>query len=182
MRKSNLKIVPKSILVVIALLFSSVLLAQRQQNTSKSPSDFWKNVQFGGGIGLSLGSGYTDISLAPSAIYVVNPTVAVGVGVQLGYASQKNYYNSFVYGGSLIGLINPIPEIQLSVELEEISTSTSYQNFGNSVSNNYWNTGLYFGVGYRTGNVTIGVRYDVLFHADKSIYGDAFMPFARIYF
>jgi hypothetical protein len=41
----------------------------------------WKileNVQFGGGIGLGFGSGFTDISVAPSAIYNFNEYVALG--------------------------------------------------------------------------------------------------------
>jgi hypothetical protein len=38
-------------------------------------------VQFGGGVGLGFGSNYTDISLAPSAIYNFNEYVALGLGV-----------------------------------------------------------------------------------------------------
>jgi long-subunit fatty acid transport protein len=182
MRKSTLKAVFKSILAVIILFFSCGLFAQGQSNTPQPPNDFWRNVQFGGGIGLSIGSGYTNITLAPSAIYTVNPVVAVGLGLQLGYASEKNYYTSFVYGASAIGLINPIPQIQLSVELEETNANTDYKSYGSNFSENYWNTALYLGGGYQTGNVTVGVRYDVLFDANKSYYGDAFMPFVRVYF
>lgn len=182
MEKGNLKIVPKPILAILTLLFVNGLFAQGQTNVPQPQEDFWKKVQFGGGIGLSIGSGYTDITLAPSAIYPVNQTVAIGLGLQLGYVSQKNYYTSFVYGASLIGLINPIPEIQLSVELEETNANTDYQSYGNNYSDNYWNTALYLGGGYRTGNVTVGIRYDVLFDANKSFYGDAFMPFVRVYF
>jgi hypothetical protein len=29
-------------------------------------------------------------------------------------------------------------------------------------SQNYWNTGLFVGAGYRSGNATIGARYNVL--------------------
>lgn len=161
------------------LLFSGSVFAQEQTNT---PTDFWNNVRFGGGIGMSFGSGYTDVFLAPSAIYVVNETFSVGTGLHLGYASQSNYYTSFLYGASVIGLINPFPEIQLSAELQEINASINYKVYGENLSNNYWTTGLYLGAGYRTGNVTIGVRYDVLYDANKSIYGDPFMPFVRVYF
>ena len=52
-------------------------------------NQFWKNVQFGGGIGLGFGSGYTDISLAPSAIYNFNEYVALGVGAQYKYLKQN---------------------------------------------------------------------------------------------
>ncbi len=147
-------------------------------------TNFWDKVQFGGGLGLGIGSGYTDISVMPSAIYNVNEIVAVGVGLQFGYLSSKNYYDSFVYGGSVVTLINPIPEIQLSAELEQVRVNTDYDanNFRPSYSDNFWNTALYLGAGYRTGNVTIGARYDVLFNDERSLYGSAFMPFVRVYF
>jgi hypothetical protein len=48
----------------------------------------------------SLGSGYTDISIAPSAIYNFNQYFAMGVGaIQL---DQRNFYNSNLYGGNII--------------------------------------------------------------------------------
>lgn len=166
-------------LIVFILLFSGSVFSQEQTN---SRNDFWNNVQFGGGIGLSFGSGYTDIFVAPSAIYVLNPTFALGTSLHLGYASQSNYYTSFLYGASIIGLVNPFSQIQLSAELQEINSSINYKVYGENKSNNYWTTGLYLGAGYRTGNVTVGVRYDVLYDANKSIYGDPFMPFVRVYF
>lgn len=182
MKKQPFLFVLKSILIVIILLFSGTLFAQRQSTNINTPDDFWKNVQFGGGLGLSFGTGYTDISISPSAIYNFNPTVALGTSLQLGYVSSKNNYNSFIYGGSLIGLINPIPEIQLSAELEEINVNTNYKYSGGNTTTNFWNTSLYLGAGYRTGNVTVGVRYNVLFDKNKSYYNDAFMPFVRVYF
>ena len=58
----------------------------------KTKSDFWNHVQFGGGLGLSIGSGYTDISIARSAIYTVNQYFSVGLGAQYTYAKEKNTY------------------------------------------------------------------------------------------
>ncbi|MEN2398234.1 hypothetical protein GKZ90_0000465 [Flavobacterium sp. MC2016-06] len=168
--------------ILVSLFFTN---AQAQQNyVIDNSSHFWEKVQFGGGLGLGIGSGYTDISVMPSAIYNVNQIVAVGVGLQFGYLSSKNYYDSYVYGGSLVTLVNPIPEIQLSVELEQVRVNTSYDAINNrpSYSDNYWNTALYLGAGYRTGNVTIGGRYDVLYNAQTSLYGSGFMPFVRVYF
>ena len=182
MLKNCFLIVSKSFLVSIALLFFNSTIAQSQKFASSQQNEFWKNVQFGGGIGLGFGSGFTNITLAPSAIYNINPIISAGLGLQFGYSRQKNIYTSTVYGASVIGLVNPIPEIQLSVEIEEINASTNYQLQGGNLSTNYWNTGLYLGAGYRTGNVTIGGRYDVLYNANKSIYNNAFMPFVRVYF
>jgi hypothetical protein len=184
MRKIHLSIVFKSFFVIMVSLFSNLMNAQEENNVIDNNSGFWDKVQFGGGLGLGIGSGYTDISVMPSAIYNVNEIVAVGVGLQFGYLSSKNYYSSFVYGGSLIGLINPIPEIQLSAELEQVRVNTEYERINDlpSYTENYWNTALYLGAGYRTGSVTVGARYDVLFNDERSLYGSAFMPFVRVYF
>lgn len=181
MGKSSFLEVSKSILLFLFLFTSSNLIAQRQSFTPKSKSFFWEKVQFGGGIGLSLGSGYTDISIAPSAIYNFNEYVALGIGAQYAHVKQKNYYSSNLYGGSIIGLFNPIKEIQLSAELEQLRVNVNLQgNFPNP--KDYWNTGLFFGAGYRSGNVTIGARYNILYDDNKSAYSDAFMPFVRVYF
>jgi hypothetical protein len=180
MRKNNYMTVSKHVLIVIIALISNVLSAQHQTITSKSYSDFWKNVQFGGGIGLGFGTGYTNISLAPSAIYNFNEYVALGLGAQYTYAKQKNYYASHLYGGSIIGLFNPLPQVQLSAELEELRVNINLDG-SNSNSRDYWNTGLFLGAGYRSGNVTMGARYNVL-NDNNNIYGSAFMPFVRVYF
>jgi hypothetical protein len=180
MRKNNYMTVSKHVLIVIIALISNVLSAQHQTITSKSSSDFWKNVQFGGGIGLGFGTGYTNISLAPSAIYNFNEYVALGLGAQYTYAKQKNYYASHLYGGSIIGLFNPLPQVQLSAELEELRVNINLDG-SNSNSRDYWNTGLFLGAGYRSGNVTMGARYNVL-NDNNNIYGSAFMPFVRVYF
>ena len=183
MNKIEFSIDCKSLFVILTALFSSYAAAQ-QNYVIDNTNHFWDKVQFGGGLGLGIGSGYTDISVMPSAIYNVNEIVAVGVGLQFGYLSSKNYYDSFVYGGSLITLVNPIPEVQLSAELEQVRVNTDYEatNYRPAFSDNFWNTALYLGAGYRTGNVTIGARYDVLFNDDRSLYGSAFMPFVRVYF
>lgn len=178
MKKRVLKIVLKSIWVIITLLFVNGLFAQGPTNTPKQPSPFWNNVQFGGGIGLGFSSGYTDIVLAPSALYNFNPIVALGAGVNLNYISSNNYFSSFVYGISTIVLVNPIPVIQLSVGLNQ--SRVNYQEKFSNYSDNYWDTSLILGAGYRTGNVTIGIGYNVL--QNDRYNTEPFVPFVRAYF
>ncbi len=180
MKKNHSLTILRPFLILVLLFSFHHLSAQQQTITQTQQNDFWRNVQFGGGIGMSFGTGYTDISISPSAIYNINSIVAVGTALQFGYVSAKNDYSSTLYGASLIGLINPVPKIQFSVELEEINVNTEYKYYG--VSDSFWNTALYLGAGYRTGNVTVGIRYDVLFDDNKSYYSDAFMPFIRVYF
>ena len=183
MKKNQISIVFKPIFVIMILFFSSYVTAQ-QNYTINNNTNFWDKVQFGGGLGLGFGSGYTNISVMPSAIYNINEIVAMGVGLQFGYLYQKNYYESFVYGGSFITLVNPISQLQLSAELEQVRVDTDYEEnyYHPGYSDAYWNTALYLGAGYRTGNVTIGARYDVLYDPNKSLYGSGFMPFVRVYF
>lgn len=181
MSKNNFNSLLKAISIVFILFISNNLTGQQQSFASNPSREFWNKVQFGGGLGLSLGSGYTDISIAPSAIYNFNEYVAMGVGLQYTYASQRNFYTSNLYGGSVIALFNPIPEIQLSTELEQLRVNVSGKG-QNDFTNNFWNTGLFLGAGYRTGNVTVGARYNVLYKEDKGAYSDAFMPFIRVYF
>ncbi|MFC5682370.1 hypothetical protein ACYE2N_11260 [Flavobacterium sp. MAHUQ-51] len=162
-------------------LSTSSLSAQNQNSNFESGPNFWEKVQFGGGLGLSFGNRYTDISIAPSAIYNVNDYFAVGLGAQYTYVKVKDSHDSNLYGGSLITLFNPLPEIQLSAELEQLRVNVNGIG-NNNFSSNFWNTGLFLGAGYRNGNVTIGARYNVLHDENKSAYSDAFMPFVRFYF
>ena len=80
--------------------------------------------------------------------------------------------------------INPIPEIQLSINLNESYVNNHYEAYNgyNGYTDNFWNTALFLGAGYRTGNVTVGLSYNVLFDADDNVYGDALVPFVRAYF
>jgi hypothetical protein len=173
----------KSVLIVIAVFFYENVIAQYTQ-VPPARSPFWEKVQFGGGLGLSFGSGYTDISIAPSAIYNINPYLATGLGLQASYVSSKGYYDSGIYGVSLLTYINPIPEIQLSINLNESYVNNHYESYNGyrGYTDNFWNTALFLGAGYRTGNVTVGLSYNVLFNENDNVYGDALIPFVRAYF
>ena len=170
--------------MALSILFigaSVVLFAQGSRQGMRSKSDFWQKVQFGGGMGLSMGSGYTNITLAPSAIYNFNPYVAFGLGAQYGYIKQQNNYTSNLYGGSVIALFNPVEKIQLSIEYEQLRVNANWVS-PVGYSRDFWNTGLFLGGGYRAGGVTIGARYNVLFNKNNAVYSQAFMPFLRVYF
>jgi len=148
-------------------------------------SNFWQNVRFGGGIGLSFGSGFFSGTLAPSAIYEFNEQFAMGVGLNGTYNSLKNEYTSTILGGSVLSLFNVIPEIQLSAEFERLYANRSYDKsiiFVQAPETDFWYSGLFLGAGYRTNNVTAGIRYDVLYEENKSFYASAWTPFVPVYF
>jgi hypothetical protein len=167
-------------LLTLTLVSSTTFYAQQNSTATTPQNDFWKNVQFGGGVGLGFGSGFTTITLAPSAIYNFNEYVALGAGAQYSYLKQRDFFATNLYGGSIIALANPIQQIQLSAELEQLRVNQSVDNT-RSNSLNYWNTALFVGAGYRSGFATFGARYNVL-NDSNTIYGSAFMPFVRVYF
>ncbi|MGC4040663.1 MAG: outer membrane beta-barrel protein [Flavobacterium sp.] len=172
----------KTVFIAIFLMFPVLFHAQQTPLPKAKTGAFWESVQFGGGLGVSVSKDYTDVTVAPSAIYNFNEYVSLGAGLQYSRLKQKNYYSSHVYGGSLIGLFNPIELVQLSLELEETNVNTKYFDLGGDLKKSFWNTGLYFGAGYHQDNVTIGGRINLLFDKEKDIYGSAFMPFVRVYF
>ncbi|MCB4798473.1 alpha-ketoglutarate decarboxylase [Neotamlana laminarinivorans] len=141
----------------------------------------WEKVKFGGGLGANFSNDFFSGTIAPSAIYEFDQIFSAGLGLNFTYNRQKDIYKSTILGGSLIGLANVIPEIQLSAEFEQLNVNTSFDN-NTIATDKYWLPALFLGAGYRSNNFTLGVRYDVLYDNDKSIYANAWMPFIRVYF
>ena len=152
------------------------------QSVNNENSMFWENVSFGGGLGLSFGNGFFSGTIAPSAIYNFNEKFSTGLGLNATYAKQKNVHTSTILGGSIIGFYNPIPQLQISAEFEELNVSRKFEFIGSNITDNYWYPALSLGAGYRKANVTFGIKYDVLYDSQKSIYADAYIPFVRFYF
>lgn len=140
------------------------------------PCPFWRWTW------IKFSNGFSSITVAPSAIYEVDDKLAFGLGLNATFNNQKNIYKSTILGANLIGLYNVINELQLSAEFEELNVNRKYDNNLNLTNDNYWIPALYFGVGYKQGNITFGIRYDVLHDEDKSIYIDPWAPFVRFYF
>ena len=158
------KIIRKKIAILLCLSFFLIpcfsLFAQPQEKLSQN-HEFYNNWKFGGSFGAGFGSGYTDSTLAPSAIYQVNPYFSTGFALQGSYIKNDrrgDSYTSWLYGGSLILLSNPIPEIQLSAELEQLRVNNNYKGLEDKYKDQFWNTALFLGIGYSTGNVTIGMK------------------------
>ena len=163
------------------ILIISLLLINKIQSQETEPN-FWNNVRFGGGLGLNFGDGFFGATIAPSSIYQFNNTLALGIGLNATFNNLKGRYKSTILGGSLIGLVNVIPEIQLSSELENLHVDRNFDAITGLEDDSYWVPALFLGAGYRTGNVTLGIRYDVLFDREKSVYYDPWAPFVRFYF
>jgi hypothetical protein len=102
-----------------------------------------------------------------------------GIGLNTTYSSFNNN-DIFVYGGSLMGIARPLDDLQFSAEFEQLRVNRSFND--GALEENYWYPALFLGIGYSNGPVTFGIRYDVLYDEDKSIYANAYMPFVRVLF
>lgn len=181
MKKNS--VINLTFLLTIVFLFGFKSEIYAQENTEmKTKSDFWKHVQFGGGFGLGVGNNYADIMVAPNAIYNFNNYVSAGLGLQYNYIKQKDFYNANLYGASVLALFNPTEELQISTEVEQLRVNRTFKNGFDSNSQDFWNTALFIGLGYRNDNITLGIRYNILHNDRDNIYPEAFMPFVRIYF
>ncbi|MCJ7465886.1 MAG: alpha-ketoglutarate decarboxylase [Maribacter sp.] len=166
--------------IVWSLFFVFFVFAGRAQNIYNS-TDFWRNVRFGGGIGLGFTKGGFNATLSPSAIYLFNNQFATGPGLSFSYAKFSND-KLLAYGGSWISLYNPFKFLQVSADFEELRINRTYDDGTLRLENNYWSPALFLGIGFVNQNFTVGVRYDALYDHNKSIYANAWMPFVRVYF
>ncbi|AUC22873.1 MULTISPECIES: hypothetical protein [Polaribacter] len=156
---------------VLFLFLSCSFTMFSQENT-----DFWDNVQFGGGVSMSFGS-QTTIGISPSAIYNFDNGFALGTGLTYIYSKYETTKTN-VYGASIISLYQiPNIGIQLSGEFEQSFANISENS--NSTSTSF--PALYLGAAYNTGRFAVGIRYDVLYDS-RSVYASAFSPIVRFYF
>ena len=169
--------IKKVLLSLFFLFIGYTCFAQTQQ----TKSDFWNRVRFGGGIGLNFSNGGFNGSIAPSAIYQFNEVFAAGLGANVNFYKFNNQ-KFWAYGPSAIVLANPIPQIQLSGEFEQLRVNFSQQLVGGNFESDYWSPALFIGAGYTTSFATIGIRYNVLHSNKDSIYLNAWVPFVRVYF
>ena len=178
--KNFLFINKKVLLIQILIIYfsHSYLFAQE---TNAPERAFFEDVRFGGSLGASFSNGYFSGYVAPKAIYDFNRYTSAGIGLAGSYRNSSRYSTSTV-GGSVIGLLRPLQVLQLSAEFEEHYVSRDLKLDGANSSDSYWYPALFFGLGYTTGPVTVGIRYDVLYDSEKSIYANAFMPFVSFYF
>lgn len=162
----------RKLIITLFLILSTTILAQQNQDS------FWKNVRFGGGIGLGFGNNSTNIAISPNAIYDFNDSFSLGLGVGYQYA-KRNGVKSNVYSVSALSLYNPFQRVQLSAEFEQLFAN---QKFDRQTLNRKI-PALYLGLAYRVSrNLAVGVRYDTLYDKNDSVFASAFSPIFRVFF
>ncbi len=156
-------------------------------NTMAQENNFWSNVRFGGNLGIGFSDDTFNAVAAPAAIYSFNDQFSAGLGLIFGYSTFENdrlneERTSTNYGASVITLFNPFEGLQLSAEFEQMGVSRSIEINNEKFDDDYWYPALFLGGAYRVGFVSLGIKYDVLYDDDKSIYGSAYVPFVRVFF
>jgi hypothetical protein len=159
----------KKTVFFLLLSFSFVSIAQQR-------NDFWENVQFGGGFSVGLGN-QTTIGISPSAIYNFDNGFAAGAGINYLY-SEINDFTTQVYGASLISLYQANFGIQFSGEFDY--NFAKQQNQFAAINTNF--PALHLGVAYNQGRFAVGIRYDILYDENKSVFASPFSPIVRFYF
>ncbi|MCJ1808503.1 MULTISPECIES: hypothetical protein [Flavobacterium] len=171
----------KNVFFFSFFLFSSI---NQAQNLEADPpvNNFWDHVRFGGGLGLSIGNNFTNISVSPTMYYNFDDKTSVGLGLNSSYVKNSGNFTSFVYGVSGSLLYSPVEYLQLSTDIEQLRVNLDYNTISGRRFDDFWNTALFLGGGYRMNNVTAGLRYNLLFKNTNNLYTSAWMPFVRIVF
>lgn len=162
------------------VLFVGLLVFLMSTSVNAQSSSFdWKKVKYGGRLNLDFSNSNTSVIVAPSARYQLNEKFSLGGSVSFGYTSFKSSdTKQYNYGASILSFYNPFRELQLSAELEQ-----TFVNQTGDFKNNFDFLALNIGAGYRLGNnIVAGVRYDVLYNKDKSLYTSPFSPFVQVSF
>ena len=166
---------------LLILLFSSMVLMGAYSQQNNSPNEFWRNVRFGGGLGLGFGNNSFSFAISPSAIYVFSDQFALGPGLNYNYSEFDDSRFSAL-GISLMNFYNPIPSLQLSAEFQQTYVSRRDEFLNERFEEKYWIPALFLGVGFGNRNVMVGMRYDVLYDDDRSIFINPWVPFVRVFF
>jgi long-subunit fatty acid transport protein len=168
-------------LIAFSLIIIQSFYVFSQQKSAPEPKDnFWENVQFGGGLQLGVSRFQNTLGLSPSAVYSFSEQFGLGIGTSYLYSKLRSQDISYhLFGGSTFALYNPIKEIQLSTEFEMLNINS----FSLDEKDSYWDPAWYVGLGYGLGkHSAIGIRYNILFDKENSIYDSAYTPFIRIFF
>lgn len=160
--------------------------SQTVMMTKPSFTPYWS---FGGNLGFSFWNDGTTILVAPRAYYNFSPQFIGGLGLIYNYSSYDYDYGLYDYestysafGGSITGIYRPIPFLQFSSEFQELYVNQDFEYLNFKDNDEYWNSALYLGASFVSGNFAFGFQYDVLYDEGTSPYSSAWSPVISFYF
>ena len=161
---------------LVLFSWSTASLAQVTRETG-----FWDNVRYGGNINIGFGNDLFSAGIAPSILYDFNAVFSAGLGPSLTYTTADNFELLAVATREFV-FIRPLEILRLSVEAEQYFVHFEREFNNTRITEDYTYPALFLGLGYTTGPLTAGLRYDVLYDDEQSIYGSALLPFISVYF
>ena len=132
---------------------------------------------------MGFGDSHSYFSIAPSVIYDFSSYFSAGLSGKYMYFKKKSGIErtTNLYGGSVLALFRPARALQLSAEYERLKLNEKIvYDVDNEIS--LWQPALYIGAEYVTGNIAMGLRYDLLYKKTNVIYSSALSPVFRVYF
>lgn len=175
----------KKFVTIFVLFFFVKLGAQPKMNFDtccpKEETGHSTRMRFYGGFGLGFTASGFYVDLQPGLIYRIAQGLYAGSNLQLTYQSVRSYgirSHYFVYGADALMAYLPWQYFEFSLDYQYLFVRKSVGN----TSTRWEVPAFYLGAGYRAQNVVIGLRYDLLYDPNKSIYPSAFTPYVRVYF
>lgn len=159
--------------IIFFTLFSLTLSTINAQQKKFS----WENVRYGGGVTLNLGN-QTTIGISPSALYDFKNGLTAGFGIGYLYSEPSRDSSISAFNFSAITIYESPFSLMLSAELEQYFSTQ--RNNTNRFSSSF--PALHLGIAYQRGNFAVGVRYDVLYDENRSIFASPISPIARFFF
>ncbi|WP_209400297.1 hypothetical protein [Pseudozobellia sp. WGM2] len=141
-----------------------------------------KRLKFGCGFGLSFVGG-TNIGLSPNLMYAVSNKMSIGAGLQGNYTAIKDVQSTTTIGANIIGQYSPTPKLTTLLEFAELNVNTKQETVTGDIKDNFWESILFVGAGLNiTNKIALGVKYNVLYKEDESVYTSPVIPFVNITF
>ncbi len=113
-------------------------------------------------------------------VLFINLTNGSSLGAGLGYLySEINDFPTTAYSTSLLSLYQTKFNVQFSGEFEYYFAKQQTQGF-DSFNSNF--PALHLGIAYTQNRFAVGIRYDVLYDDNKSVFASPISPVVRFYF
>lgn len=137
---------------------------------------------FGCGFGLNFVGG-TSLSLSPNVNYLVSEKVSIGVGLQGNYISIKDVQSTTTIGGNIIAQYMPVRILTTLLEFSQLNVSTKRETLAGEVKDDFWESALFVGAGLNVSrNISLGIKYNLLYDSDESVYTSPILPFVNVNF
>ncbi|MBC7000042.1 hypothetical protein [Cytophaga sp. FL35] len=169
---------------IFMILFSSIAVAQTTTDIAvvDSTGVVNKKLTFGCGFGLSFVGG-TNIGLSPNLMYAVSDKVSFGAGLQGNYTAIKDVQSTTTFGINLLTQYSPVKKLITLVEFAELNVNTKQETLNGDIKDSFWESILFVGAGLNvTNKIALGVKYNVLYKEDESVYTSPIIPFVNITF